>query len=208
MTIPNDILSHSPLLQYEAARAVVQTGDIMLCSGRYAMSRLIRYATRSPWSHVAIVVRLESIGRVMVCESVEKIGVRTIPLHTFLYGVGGKKPYAGDVLLARHATLNAAGAPAIKAMTDFALDQLGDPFAPADIVKIATRIVWGATQQVTPAVLEAQHAFICSEYAALCFEKAGVAIPWDGRGFIAPCDFALDPATSAIARIDLSAGRA
>jgi hypothetical protein len=207
LTIPNDILGHSPLLRYEAVRAVVQTGDLMLCSGRHRMSRLIRFATRSPWSHVAIVVRLESIGRVMVCESVEKIGVRTIPLHTFLFGAGGNKPYPGKVLLARHARLNAAGEPALKAMTDFALDQLGDPFAFGDIVKIGARILWGATQQVTPAALEAQHEFICSEYAALCFEKAGVTIPWDGRGFIAPCDFALDPSTSAIGQIDLSAGR-
>ena len=76
-----------------------------------------------------------------------------------------------------------------------------------DIVKIGARILWGATEQVTPAALEAQHEFICSEYAALCFEKAGVTIPWDGRGFIAPCDFALDPSTSAIGQIDLSAGR-
>jgi hypothetical protein len=207
LTIPNDILSHTPLLQYEAARAVVQTGDIMLCSGNRGMSRLIRFATHSTWSHVAIVVRLESIGRVMVCESVEKIGVRTLPLHTFLFGVGGKKPYPGRVLLARHAQLNAVGETAMKAMTDFALDQLGDPFSIRDMVKIATRILWGATEQVTPAALEAQHEFICSEYAALCFEKAGVTIPWDGRGFIAPCDFALDPATSAIAQIDLSPGR-
>ena len=208
MTIPNDILSHTPLLRYEAVRAVVQTGDLMLCSGRHRMSRLIRFATRSPWSHVAIVVRLESIGRVMICESVERIGVRTLPLHTFLYGVGGKKPYPGKVLLARHALLNAAGDEALKAMTDFALDQLGDPFAVRDMVKIATRILWGATKQVTPSALEAQHEFICSEYAALCFEKAGVTIPWDGRGFIAPCDFALDPATAAIAQIDLSPGGA
>ena len=172
------------------------------------MSRLIRFATKSPWSHVAIAVRLDSIGRVMVCESVEKIGVRAIPLHTFLFGVGGRKPYAGKVLLARHSTLNTAGETATTGMTDFALDQLGDPFAPADIARIAARIVWGATERPTPTALEARNAYICSEYAALCFEKAGVTIPWDGRGFIAPCDFALDPASSAIGQIDIGAGPA
>ena len=207
MTIPNTILDHTPLLQFEAARSVVQTGDLFLCSGKKGMSQLIRFATKSPWSHVAIAVRVESLDRVLVCESVEKIGVRALPLHTFLFGVAGKKPYPGKVLLARQAKLNAAGDAALKAMTDFALDQLGDPFAVADIVKIAARILWGATNQETPAALEAQDEYICSEYAALCFEKAGVTIPWDGRGFIAPCDFALDPDASAIGQIDISQGR-
>ena len=207
MSLPNTILDHTPLLQFEAVRSVVQTGDLFLCSGQAGMSRLIRFATHSPWSHVAVAVRVESIDRVLVCESVEKIGVRALPLHTFLFGVGGRKPYPGKVLLARQAELNAASVPALKAMTDFALDQLGDPFALADIVKIAARILWGATEQPTPAALEAQDEYICSEYVALCFEKAGVKIPWDGRGFIAPCDFAFDPAASAIGQVDIAKGR-
>ena len=208
LTIPNDILTHTPLLQFEAAEAVIQTGDILLGAGTHAMSRLIRLATHSDWSHVAFAVRVDSIDRVLVCESVEKIGVRALPLHTFLYGVQGKKPFPGPVLLARNENLTAASPDSIRAMTDFALDQLGDPFATWEILKIATRILVGAAERPMPQALAARRDFICSEYAALCFQKAGVTIPWDGRGFIAPCDFALDPAASAIGRIDTSPPRA
>jgi hypothetical protein len=203
LTIPNNVLEHTPLLQIDAVEAVVQTGDLFLCSGHAAMSKLIRFATRSTWSHVAIAVRVDSIERVLVCESVEKIGVRALPLRTFLLGVGGRKPYRGQVLLARHATLNAAGAEAKHRMIDGAFDQLGDPFAARDLIKIATRIIVGSANRRMPSVLKADNEYICSEYAALCFSKAGVKIPWDGRGFIAPCDFAQDPATTAIGRVDL-----
>ena len=208
MTIPNDILSHTPLLQFEAAEAVIQTGDFILGAGTHAMSRLIRFATHSDWSHVAIAVRVDSIGRVLICESVEKIGVRALPLHTFLFGPEGKKPFPGQVLLARNANVQAASDAAIRAMTNCALDQLGDPFAPAEILKIATRILVGAMETRMPEALAAKNEYICSEYAALCFKKAGVTVPWDGRGFIAPCDFALDPAASAIGQIDIGPGRA
>jgi hypothetical protein len=112
------------------------------------------------------------------------------------------------VLLARNENMTAASPASIRAMTNFALDQLGDPFAPAEILKIAVRILVGVAERPMPKALEARRDFICSEYAALCFEKAGVTIPWDGRGFIAPCDFALDPAASAIGQIHTTLGRA
>lgn len=45
---------------------------------------MIQRATRSVWSHVAFVMRVDSIDRVMVLESREPIGVRTVPLRTYL----------------------------------------------------------------------------------------------------------------------------
>ena len=45
---------------------------------------------------------------------------------------------------------------------------------------------------------------ICSEFVAKAFDAAGVTIPWDGLGFIAPSDFANAPEVEAIAQVDVS----
>ena len=47
-------------------------------------SQMIQAATDSIWSHVAFVVRLEVIDRIMVLESLEPVGVRTVPLSKYL----------------------------------------------------------------------------------------------------------------------------
>ncbi len=52
-----------------------------------------------------------------------------------------------------------------------------------------------------PRFLGARDEYICSEYVAKCFAKAGLKIPWDGLGFVAPGDFALAPDVSAVAQI-------
>ena len=88
---------------YEAVREQVRDGDILLCSATDGFSRLIRWATKSPWSHVAIAYRLEEIDRVIVLECVERIGVRAVPLSTFINRTSeGVHPYPGQILLARH----------------------------------------------------------------------------------------------------------
>jgi hypothetical protein len=43
--------------------------------------------------------------------------------------------------------------------------------------------------------------FICSEYVGRCLDAAGVQIPWDGLGFIAPSDFAACPEVEPLAQI-------
>ena len=201
MTIANNALTAMPEQDLAAVEAQIRDGDLLLCSGTRIFSRLIRWATKSPWSHVAIAMRADPLGRVMVLESVERIGVRTLPFHTFAFGVAGKKPYPGQIVLVRHATLTAVAHKTVRAMAAFAVDQLGDPFSPRDVLKIALRIILGSTNQKMPEAMKSQDEYICSEFVAICFEQAHVRIPWDGRGFIAPCDFANDPDVSAIARL-------
>jgi hypothetical protein len=69
-----------------------------------------------------------------------------------------------------------------------------------EIVKIAARICLGSLNRTMPKSLGPRNEFICSEYAAKCFKAVGIEIVWDGLGFIAPADFALDPNTRAIAQ--------
>ncbi len=203
--IDDDVLTSLAPESLAAISPRVRDGDILLCSGNDPFSRLIGWSTGSPWTHVALAFRWPALGRIMVFESVQKIGVRAVPLSKFVsQSSTGRKPYPGKIILARHEDYASARggrhSAAMKRLADFAVDRFGDPFAAREIANIGVRICLGSLRRKMPKSLGPKNAFICSEYAAKCFEKIGIEILWDGRGFIAPADFARDPKVKAIAR--------
>jgi hypothetical protein len=203
MAIDPDVLRSLKPQPYADIRAQVRDGDLLLCSATDGFSRLIRWATRSPWSHVAVAYRLEAIDRVLVLECVEKIGVRAVPLSTFISRTSeGKRPYPGKILLARHGAMAAKSRrrPWTK-IAGFAFDRLGDKFSPGEIFKIGLRIAVSRFRRKLHPSLGPKNEFICSEYVARCFKTVGVEIPWDGLGFVAPADIANDPRVEAVALI-------
>jgi len=202
MAIADNVLSELKAQPYAKVRPMVRDGDLLLCSATDPFSKVIRWSTRTPWSHIAIAYRVPSLDRVMVFEAVEKIGVRTVPLSTFISRTSeGAHPYPGKILLARDQRFEDLDEKKKRAMYDFAFGCLGDRFAPGDIVKIALRLAFGRLSRKMPRFLGAKNEFICSEYVAKCFAKGGLKIPWDGLGFVAPGDFALAPDVQAIAQI-------
>jgi hypothetical protein len=202
MAIADNVLSELKAQPYSKVRRLIEDGDILLCSATDPMSRLIRWSTKTPWSHVAIAYRIQSLDRVMVFEAVERIGVRTVPLSSFISRTSeGTHPYPGKILLARDQRFVGLPDARKKAMYDFAFGCLGNRFAPGEIVKIGLRLLLGRTGRRMPRFLGAKDEFICSEYVAKCFAKAGLKIPWDGLGFVAPGDFALAPDVNAVAQI-------
>ena len=203
MTIGADVLKALPPRPYAEVREQVQDGDILLCSAADWGSLAIRWATRSQWSHVAIAFRLPEVDRVVVLECVERIGVRAVPLSGFIARTSsGTEPYPGSILLARHQAMAAVGGwKSLREMSTFAFGRLGDRFSNLETAKIALRICLGRFDTVLPPVVAPDDEFICSEYVARCFERIGIRIKWDGLGFIAPSDFADDPAIGAVAQI-------
>jgi len=206
MTIANDVLKTLKPEPLAAITRRIRDGDILLCSATDPFSRLIRWSTSSPWSHIALAYRWPDVDRIMVFEAVQQLGVRTTTLDRFIsQSSTGQKPFPGQIILARHEDYadqgGKAGGAAMKRLADFAVDKFGDRFAPGEIAKIALRIIAGRFVGTMPKSLRAQDEFICSEYAAGCFEAVGIHIQWDGRGFIAPADFGLDPKIKAIAQI-------
>ena len=191
-------------MPYKAVRDLVRDGDILLCSANDLFSRLIRWATKSPWSHCAIAFRMEEIDRVLVLEAVEKLGVRCVPLSDFVKRTsGGIEPYPGDIVLARHKGMDAKSrAKPMKKMADFAFDRLGDRFSQGEMYKIAARIIFGRFNRRMPKSLGPDDEFICSEYVARCYGAVGIKFPWDGLGFMAPADIAKDPRLDAVARVE------
>jgi hypothetical protein len=208
MAIEPDALERLRPQPYGDIREEVRDGDLLLCSANDSFSRLIRWATKSPWSHVAIAYRLEEIDRVIVLECVEKIGVRAVPLSSFISRTSnGVHPYPGRILLARHQGMAAKSRrKPWRKIADFAFDRLGDQFSGIEICKIALRIAASRFGWRLPARLGPKDEFICSEYVARCFKAVGVEIPWDGLGFVAPCDIAADPRVEAVAQIRTSHG--
>jgi hypothetical protein len=205
MTVSEDVLTHMPPEPFGSISRRVRDGDLLLCAGNDPFSRLIGWASKSPWTHVAIACRWPSLGRVMAFEAVQQLGVRTVPLSTFVrQSSTGKKPYPGKIILARHADFaDARGertSDQAQRFADFAVDRFGDPFAPIEIARIGLRVAFGRLDRKTPKLLGPRKEFICSEYVAKCFERVGVKIPWDGLGFIAPCDFANDPKVRPVGR--------
>lgn len=205
MAIDDDVLTKLKPEPFETIVRKVRDGDILLCSGSDPFSRLIGWSTKSPWTHVALAYRWPALGRIMVFESVQQLGVRTVPLTRFIsQSSTGVHPYPGKIILARHEDYadkgGKQGSAAMSRLADFAVDRFGDRFAALEILKIAARISLGALQREMPKSLGPKNEFICSEYAAKCFEAVGIKIAWDGMGFIAPAHFARDPKTKAIAQ--------
>jgi hypothetical protein len=68
---------------YGKIRQDIKSGDLLLASGTSVFSQLIQHVTKSIWSHVAFILRVDSIDRIMVLDSIESIGVRTVPLSSY-----------------------------------------------------------------------------------------------------------------------------
>ncbi len=195
MTISSQSFPSSrPLSYQDELRPLLQTGDLLLCSGTGLFSELIRQATDSPWSHVGLIVRVDAIDRVMLMESVETHGVRTLPLSRYLldYDQEGN-PYPGGLAVVRHRRFaQQCGATHIQAMLQFAVDQFGSAYDRKDLVRIAARVL---SAHLKPSALLAkdsppQRAFICSEYVAQCYARAGVVLEPQAHHYVTPADFA------------------
>jgi len=197
MSITIDAFPDIPVENYNTLRGQICSGDILLCSGTAFFSNLIQKTTHSVWSHVAFILRLDIIDRIMILESVESIGVRTVPLSSYISNYNGTgKGYPGRVLLARHAQFQPDY---IINLSKTAVDLLGYPYDKKEILQIANRIMTRGTNIELPSVVTDQdQAYICSEYAYKCYQSVGIDIDHDPQGFVTPADFAKSPFVNGI----------
>ena len=201
MTIDPRVLTKMPAESLDDLAARIQNGDLLLCSANDPFSRLIGWSTKSPWTHVGFAWRWPAVGRILAMECVQHIGVHAVAMERFISQTSsGTQPFPGKIVLARHAQIS--GIADLDALADDAIDLMGCRFSPGEIVKIATRIAFGRFDRRTPEPLKAKDEFICSEYVDHCYRRVGVAIKWNGRGFISPADIANDDQVTAIARFE------
>jgi len=195
---------------YDTLRPQLCSGDVLLCSGSGVFSTLIQRATDSVWSHIGLILRVDAIDRVLLLESVEPVGVRTIRMSKYLTDYDNQgNPYPGKLAVLRHQAFVervegrafhagrvgqrlGSQASTLQDLARCAVDKFGYPYDKQQIALIAARIAanrLGFSRRERER-LDRPGAYICSEYVALCFEEIGIEIPWSRKGFIAPADFA------------------
>jgi len=190
-------------IPYSQARAQMRTGDILLFHSSGLGSALIEYATHSLWCHAGFVWNVEHIDRVLLLESVDTYGVRSMSLSNKINGsTASPKPYPGKLLLARHQDFpHPAPAADVRKMTGFAIDRLGFPYSTEELARVAERIAAGMAGISVRSQLDPTRAYICSEYVAKSYEAMGLTLAPDKAGYIAPADIANDPKVFAVCAI-------
>jgi len=171
------------LVDYNNVRKDIRDGDILLCSGTGTFSRLIQKFTDSKWSHVGFILWAKRFDRLMVMESKESHGVRSVPLSSY-------QKYKGKVTIWRDSRWNG---PDLKKLGQFAIDHLGYSYDKKAIAKLALRISLNLKRE-----REDDDKFICSEFAAVCFEQVGLDYEWPNSGIIVPDHFATATTTTRI----------
>ena len=150
---------------------------------------MIRAGTKSVWSHVAFVMRLDAIDRIMVLESVEPLGVRTVPLSKYLTDYDSKgNPYPGRLAIARHDAFHAkASSKRLLKFGQFAVDLFGYPYDQDEVAKIAARIVasYLPFSAADKKALKRDREYICSEYVwSVTDHWASVSTTTRGASFL------------------------
>ena len=185
-------IKNFPVTPYSELRAQLKSGDLLFTSGDYLVSKAIQKVSGSPWSHVGIVFRLDSIDRVLLLESVEDMGVRFAPLSKYTKDYEDGKPYKGRAVLARCKDVNTE---IVGELAKFGIDELTRPYDKDEVAKIMARVVLGIGKK------ERDREYICSELVYECFSKAGREFGYDARGFISPENVWLDNKVSLVGRI-------
>ncbi len=189
-------------IPYSQARQDMRTGDILLFHSSNLGSLGIEYFTHSLWSHAAFIWNMTDIDRVLLLESVDTYGVRAMALSNKINGSSAApKAYPGKLLLARHKHFPATDLAKVRTMTEFAIDRLGYPYSPLELLKIGARIGAGLVDQTVPGILEPENAYVCSEYVAKCYGAMGIALAPNKEGYLAPADIANDPDVFAVCAI-------
>jgi hypothetical protein len=190
-----------PPTPYSQARPQLRTGDIVLFHSSGVPSELIEHFTGSLWCHAAMVWNIQGdTNRVLLLESVDTFGVRALRMSSKVNGCPpSPAPYPGKLLVVRHKALaNGMSDAQAHAMTEFAVDRLGYPYSPTELVKIGLRIAAGLVGETLPGHLQPGNAYVCSEYVAACLKAAGIDLAFDPKGFLAPADIADDPNVAAL----------
>lgn len=172
-SITKKALKQIEKVDYLSIRDELKTGDLIFCSGDYTFSKLIEGLTKSVWSHVGMIYKDETLGRILVLESEKMYGVRLAPLSKYVKDYHGKnKPYKGQIAIAKLQPL-----PDTQVMNNaisFGLDELTKPYDNSEIIRIALRILFQIGKR------KRDKKYVCSELVYECFAKAGITfIPKD-----------------------------
>jgi hypothetical protein len=169
-------------LCYDDVRSSIKDGDVIMYRGRNLPSRLIRWATRSRYSHAGLAAWWNR--RLMVLEAVGK-GVVVTPLSTKVRQYHGAVEWftcVEDIAeVDRHR------------MIEFAQQELGKEYARWKAIKLGLRILFQKGQKQRDELRRARQLF-CSHYVAEVYNAVGKDLKKGvSDRFMSPADVANSP---------------
>ena len=168
---------------YEENREEFKTGDLLFFSGNHWLSGLIRWRSKSAWSHVGMVLRIDEMNRVFLVESIIENGVRLLPLSFVFKDYGGdNKPYNGRVAWTRHKFLEQNQEYALK-LREFCMDNLSKQYDRKEYWRILWRSFIGRKKFFS------DDKFTCAEFVLEAFKYAHIELPKERGVFISPGAF-------------------
>jgi hypothetical protein len=186
---------------YDQVRDELRTGDVLFCSGGSVASRIIRTITRSPYSHVGLVVRMLSIDRILLLESKWPHGVRAVALSSYLNNwKWSGKPYHGHLLVGRHARFNVKHEASVVQLLSELVDSMGQKYKIGRLIRIAVREVI-ALVGLRFGKLHFKKPACCSEYIYQVYTGLGLPFNLNKNGHVLPVDLACHAEMSLICRL-------
>ncbi len=161
---------------YSAVRGEFRTGDVLCFRGRDLASWLIRALTRSRYSHVGLVYKLE--GRVF-CIEATGIGVHLILMRELVRRYHGGIDYFRMIDVTAEQRAGAIG---------FAFDQMGKRYDRWGLV----RFLWFLASGRKHRSRERSY-WYCSEIVAEAYRAAGAPFIEGRVGYVSPADIAASP---------------
>ena len=189
---------------YKELREKLRTGDSMVCEGKKGFSNLIRFATKRPQTHVAMIEVRKDVDRVVTLESVESKGVRTIGVSKYLNDYDNKgNPYPGEIYIIRHKDFKKhlkSNPEKLEEMLAFAIDCMGYPYSIKQVLKLAYRLLFKKT---VDAILGGKRTeWICSVFVGDLYKVFGLVIPRSTKwGYLIPGDFTVGDNFEMIGRL-------
>ena len=181
---------------YDQVRAQIQDGDVLLYRGRSLASRVIRWATGSPYSHAGLAVWWNE--RLMVLEAVGK-GVVVTPLSVNV------RWYHGDVEW--FTTADPITREDRRRLVDIAQKELGKEYATWKAVILGLRRVLGADIDRRDSIRRERKLF-CSLYVASVYNAIGRDLKEGvSDAFTSPADIAQSPHLRRVAALKRSMGQ-
>lgn len=160
---------------YQQFRQQMQDGDVLLFKGQSWLSKIIKWRTKSAYSHAGIVVWWSD--RLMVLEAVGK-GVLARPISYNL------NHYEGDINYYR--PTETLSAETRKNMALFAQEQLGKEYATKRLVGFFFKLLFNRPLE-SQDKKEAAGRYFCSEYVADIYSKNGLDLDIErGTAYTSP----------------------
>jgi cell wall-associated NlpC family hydrolase len=156
--------SQCPRARYDRVRSRIRSGDILLFQGKTALSRFIRWGSRSTYSHAGMVAWWGR--RLIVLHAVGRRGIEAVPVSSAVEAYDGRV----DWWTAR---------PELEAqidrerLLDLAITELGKPYHMAGVLSLAWRMLWGRIR-ARPDPKADPEAMFCSQYVSYCYRLAGL----------------------------------